>query len=288
MKRLLFLCSFLCVTLLMVACGVQDAGPSGGALDEQEFRKIQEKIIQHFDVIQEELDIEVQSIGTRMHDIFMTFRLLNAFGEEMSEEQLEELKQYLYELVGQEFPIELNQWTAADEGDLKGKITDIDGARVLIVDRDQTVGQTGDPIATWISFTGDAEILQETGESLSFDDLAIGQRVEAWSTGMMLDSYPGQTAAVRLIIHETEEESEDIRGEIIMIEVVEDPHFGGSLIHISDQVIQVPEKTKVYSSERDKLDVEGLEEGQQVRVWYRGYISFGEGRKEVATQIIVE
>jgi hypothetical protein len=287
MKRLLYLCLVLCVTLFVVAC--EDTRPLGGALDEQELREIQEKITQHFDDIQEELGIEIQSIGTRKYDIFMTFRSLNAFGEKKSEEQLEELKQYLFELVGQEFPIELKHWTPAGEGDLKGKITDIDEARVLIVDRDQTLGQTGDPTATWVSFTDDAEIIfQETGEFLFFDDLTIGQRVEAWSTGMMLDSYPGQTAAVRLIIHETEKESEDILGEITMIKVLEDPHFGGVLIHISDQVIQVPDNTKVYSSEQDELHVEDLEEGQQVRVWYRGYISFGEDRKEVATQIVVE
>lgn len=46
----------------------------------------------------------------------------------------------------------------------------------------------------------DTELVDDKEEEVSFDDLELGMRVVVESTGMMLESYPGQTGAKSLIV----------------------------------------------------------------------------------------
>ncbi|WP_425453959.1 DUF3221 domain-containing protein [Paenibacillus flagellatus] len=47
----------------------------------------------------------------------------------------------------------------------------------------------------------DGKIVESGGkEPLAFDKLAAGQQVKAWSTGMMLQSYPGQASVMKIEI----------------------------------------------------------------------------------------
>ncbi|MGM0482665.1 MAG: DUF3221 domain-containing protein [Patescibacteria group bacterium] len=48
--------------------------------------------------------------------------------------------------------------------------------------------------------TEDTEILSSSGEETDFEDIEIHDEVEVWSTGVMMESFPGQAEAVKIEI----------------------------------------------------------------------------------------
>lgn len=59
-----------------------------------------------------------------------------------------------------------------------------------------------------------SEIVNDKGEKLSFEDLELGMRVVPESTGMILESYPGQTGAKKIVVltdDESKAESDVVR-----------------------------------------------------------------------------
>jgi hypothetical protein len=117
------------------------------------------------------------------------------------------LKGKVYQAIGKRFNLRIVECCVPKYADVIGVIKDIDVARkrVLIVDDDKKIGNTELPDAAWVSIREDTSIRKRGfifTNSVTFDQLTVDQSVEAWSSGFMDTSYPGQTEAVKLMISE--------------------------------------------------------------------------------------
>jgi hypothetical protein len=56
----------------------------------------------------------------------------------------------------------------------------------------------------WFSFNEKSEMFNETGESIHFKDLKVGQKVKLWNTGMVAESFPAQASVRRMELAPTE------------------------------------------------------------------------------------
>lgn len=78
-----------------------------------------------------------------------------------------------------------------------GVITRIDGGRVLIEEDPAQSSGSAKAVVRLLEVT---RILDRDGRKLSADSLRVGQRVRAWFTGPVAESYPVQTAAAAIVI----------------------------------------------------------------------------------------
>lgn len=129
--------------------------------------------------------------------------------EHPSDQSIAELRQTLYEFAGSPFPLFLETYALSpDKPEIKGRITKIDEAsqRALIIDPSEPLSD-GYPDATWIKMFEDGNIVRSADKiALEFKDLKIGQRVEGWTWGIILESLPAQTELLELIVLEEPEE----------------------------------------------------------------------------------
>lgn len=163
---------------------------------------IQKKLSGHIDELQKTYSIQVLMIGSGAEEMMMTIRSVKDVEKKITEEEVARIRESLFAYAGETFPLKLEvRDCCQSSGDVTGKIKKIENNRVLIVDETKKNGNTDDPIAVWVKLTEDGIVMKKGGkEKLSFDKLAVGQQVNAWSTGMMLQSYPGQTSVVKIEI----------------------------------------------------------------------------------------
>lgn len=86
--------------------------------------------------------------------------------------------------------------------DIMGLIYSIEGETILVVEgiEDVNISQDewhGKP-AILFEITAVTMIESEEGEKLAFSDLHIGQKVQVWSYGPIMESYPMQTKAKKI------------------------------------------------------------------------------------------
>ncbi len=62
--------------------------------------------------------------------------------------------------------------------------------------------------AIYLALTEETEIIKEDIE-VSLDDLAVGDKVEVWTTGIILESYPARGTALKVVVLEEEEKDEE-------------------------------------------------------------------------------
>ncbi len=86
--------------------------------------------------------------------------------------------------------------------DIRGKIYSVSEDKILVAeglegDVDDYEGQIDrlQGNAIWFTVPGVVEIEGKKGETLSFNDRELGDMVEVWSTGVVLESYPAQATA---------------------------------------------------------------------------------------------
>ncbi|MEF3311843.1 DUF3221 domain-containing protein [Paenibacillus sp. GYB004] len=179
--------------------------PAPAQIDRTKVAKlaeIQKKLSSHFDELHKTYSIQVLLIGSGAEEVMMTIRSVNDVEKKITEEEVERIRQSLFAYAGETFPLKLEvRHCCTGSGDVTGKIKKIENERVLIVDETKKNGNTDDPVAVWVTLTEDGIVTKKgSGEKLSFDKLAEGQQVKAWSTGIMLQSYPGKTSAVKIEI----------------------------------------------------------------------------------------
>jgi len=82
-----------------------------------------------------------------------------------------------------------------------GYIVKIDSAeqRVLITEYRSVSGQES-ITPYWFKVDGGSELLGENGSKITFGDLTIGTRVQAWNIGAVAESYPMQAAAAKIAV----------------------------------------------------------------------------------------
>ncbi|WP_336763175.1 hypothetical protein [Paenibacillus sp. USHLN196] len=84
---------------------------------------------------------------------------------------------------------------------VRGIITGFEEERgQVLIDNKEDGGVESGPI--WISLSKDAELIIE-GETVtvSLDETLVGRSAEVWINGVIAQSYPPQTKAVKMVIH---------------------------------------------------------------------------------------
>lgn len=259
------------ILLIATGCGNMNGartGSSGTEWDMESLQGVQEKLQEHLEALENEFSIQLISLSTIDQTLEMNFRAFGDVEKVFTEEELNEMKSAMYEYAGQTFPIRLTQTTFDKEADIRGKITDLEKekGRVLIVHPPTDAEQAG-PSAAWVTLTEDAKVFGDGEETLSFKDLQIGQQVNAWSTGLMMESYPVQTSVVKIEITKPAENSEDLSGTVTeKKESEEKSDFVSYVITVDGQEIEVTEGTEIVASDQASLAV-----GDEVKVWLLGY-----------------
>jgi eight-cysteine-cluster-containing protein len=93
-----------------------------------------------------------------------------------------------------------------DDPYITGNIYDLNEESILIaegVEDEDEFGIMFTGKAIWLSITDETKILDINDEEILFNDLEVGQKVTAWTTGVIAESYPEQGTA-RMIKKEAE------------------------------------------------------------------------------------
>jgi hypothetical protein len=151
--------------------------------------------------LQQKYAINVMASGIGQDHIMMQIRKYGDFEKPISSSELKLIRKTIFDVVGKEFPLKLDTMEFSQEGYMSGKIEKIEQDSVLIVNKLKKNGNTQDPQATWVSLSKDGKIYMEgIPEVQSFDKLAVGQQVHAWTFGVMLTSNPGHTSVLKIEI----------------------------------------------------------------------------------------
>ncbi|MEK4114411.1 hypothetical protein [Paenibacillus sp. FSL R5-0486] len=84
---------------------------------------------------------------------------------------------------------------------VRGIITDFEEERgQVLIENKEDGGVDSGPI--WVSLSKDAElIIEEEIVTVSLGETLVGRNAEVWINGVIDQSYPPQTKAVKMVIH---------------------------------------------------------------------------------------
>ena len=84
---------------------------------------------------------------------------------------------------------------------VRGIITNFEEERgQVLIENKEDGGVDSGPI--WVSLSKDAElIIEEEIVTVSLDETLVGRSAEVWINGVIAQSYPPQTKAVKMVIH---------------------------------------------------------------------------------------
>ncbi|WP_127586896.1 hypothetical protein [Paenibacillus koleovorans] len=176
--------------------------PAGSGTPD--LKAIQEKLFSQKSVFETKHEIQMMMGATGKDHIMMQFRSKGDVERKFTAADKEAIQATLYELAGEPFPLEITFLECCtQEPFISGIIKSYDAAenRVLIVHETKKNGNSSDPLAYFVGLMPDA-ILQIDGVSANTKLSAslVGRRAKVWTSGFVMDSYPGQTSAIKLII----------------------------------------------------------------------------------------
>jgi hypothetical protein len=176
---------------------VRTSPTEAGAID---LEAIPERIAAFLEPLQDEIGFVLLSGWIADGQAEIEFRKYGEHERVLTPAELRTIQDGMYRILGMTFPLKLHQFVIPEQPDIEGTITKIDERtnRILVENPDITFGDNDDPEAVWISLTEDADVKYASGHT----QLEVGQKVKAWFAGLMLQSYPGQTQAVKLEISE--------------------------------------------------------------------------------------
>ncbi|GIO16057.1 hypothetical protein J19TS2_56120 [Cohnella xylanilytica] len=268
--------------LVSSGCGrvgfLSDGAPDPSALSSRMF--------------QEPMPSVLEKLGYRVFSSFAdgdsVHLELNRIGDHRSpfgDEEKRKIRDAIYGHIGYEFPLEIEGRVLGDVPETTGLITAIDGDRLLIVDSERRIGMDKRPDAAWYSFGGsDARLrMKDSGKAVSLSDLKIGYTVEAWSEGLMLSSYPGQTSGLELNIVSADVGEPDLKGTVKKL------HWNESdaddrYLEVGEQRIRLMKFTQ-YLVDGQMSSAEKLREGDLVELRFIGYSIMP--NEQAATQVVV-
>lgn len=165
---------------------------------------IKNKITEHSEELKERHSIQIQMAGVGENHIMMHIRRIGDIEGNISEEELTLIKKTLFDIAGKEFPLKLSVMQCCKgEPQVTGTIKTFDQEhrRILVINEQKKNGSTDDPEASWVALQPDGKLIVagipvQTG----FSKELIGKEVKVWTTGLMLQSYPGQTSALKVIV----------------------------------------------------------------------------------------
>jgi len=173
------------------------------SMEQEALYEIKESIMRHAAELEERYRIKVVTAGIGQGHILLAVRRSGEVEEKLAEEEMERLKAALFAWAGRPFPIRITvQSCCTREPGITGRITafDKEQGRVLVVNvQHKTDG--GSPDAAWVQLASDGILItggrQQTG---GLDVSLVGHEVEVWTTGMVLQSYPVQVSALKLVV----------------------------------------------------------------------------------------
>lgn len=153
--------------------------------------------------------------------------------------------------------------------DIKGTVTSMEGDRLLIVDKDTAKPDQTTPTAIWVKFKAD----QVAG-------IKIGYLVEAWSNGVMLESYPMQTEGLKLEVVDAAVGAGDLAGAVTHI-YLDAADESKSYIEVDGKKLSLIPSTD-YLLNDTQSDASQIKLGDRVEIWFPGYQIMDE---QVVTQV---
>jgi hypothetical protein len=154
-----------------------------------------------------------------------------------------------------------------------GTITEISD-RVLV--EQQPGAAIGDKIL--FSLSDKTQILERVNSELdakTSDNLAVGQRVEVWADGVILDSWPGQAVAAFIIVTDSSQESTTASGTLMPPN--REPDVSGTItqavntVWIDQKVLLMITPTTQFLRRSgnvvESINAREIKEGQHVDVW---------------------
>ncbi|MFB9276543.1 hypothetical protein [Cohnella cellulosilytica] len=170
----------------------------------KEGQNLQNRVVEVWPEIRERHSVELRFALTENDVVHLNVRSFGDFERELTQEDREAIRESLYELIGEEFKVEI-----AVEGCCDGppavtgivKQFDADTGRVLIVNEDKMIGDSEMPDAYWIGLASDGKVFAEDEEPVDVLDASlVGKQAQVWTTGMVNQSYPAQTSAIKIVV----------------------------------------------------------------------------------------
>lgn len=250
--RVLWITLLAAVVWLVGGCGDSDIAPK--TLNQTERDQLSQKLSQHTEIFAKH-GVQIQSSYTSNERIVIEVRQSQAPWDALTEGELDRLKQDLFQAVGYSFDVRIDTFVIPKQADITGTITALDGNRVLVVG---TAEAGSNPNATWIKFPiGMTEELQ------------IGYRINAWSDGMIEESYPSQTSGLQLQVVDFDVGNGRREGVITAVNL-DDPNVENRSIDVDYATLRLLPFTKfLVNGEAGKLG--NLSIGDKVQAWTLGY-----------------
>lgn len=204
----------------------------------------------------------------------LTVRRIGDHRTPFTQAEIESIKQTAYGFIGYKFPLEVTGSVLSATPQMVGRVTAVDGNRILVVDTQKTVGDTDNPEAMWYTFdpsTDSAIRMNKTGSGLTIGHVKVGYAVEAWGEWIVMQSYPSQTDGLELNILSTDAGEPKLRGTIEEIHLSDngsDP--SESYLIVNGNRVNLASFTQ-YIEEDHIITADMLRKGDQVEIWDIGY-----------------
>lgn len=221
----------------------------------------------------EKLGYKPLTVDASDDEVEMTVRRIGDHRTPFLDAEIAEIRQTAYDLVGYRFPLAVTGWVLGEKPQMTGRVTAVDGNRVLVVDEAKKLGEAQQPDAMWYAFdrSGDNRIrMKKTGIGLTVGRIQVGYTVEAWGDFAALSSYPGQTAGLELHILSTDVGEPDLRGTIQEIHLASEKDSDESYLVVDGKRVNVLRFTQYIESDHLILG-DTWKKGDRVEIWDIGY-----------------
>ncbi|MBB6637033.1 hypothetical protein [Cohnella thailandensis] len=183
-------------------------------------------------------EVKALSSSGSEDEVELQVRRIGDVRKPLDEEDLRRVEQAIYDEVGYKFNLELSALDVGGEPNTQGRVTAIDGTRLLIVDEERRIGVDKSPDAAWYNFnTADASLKLADGTDIALSDIRIGYRVQAWGEGLMLTSYPGMTSGLALDVLDRDPGEPEMTGAVKEFHLSDSPGEENYLMVGVDKVI---------------------------------------------------
>jgi hypothetical protein len=270
------------IVAMLAGCG--DRGSGKMRTGQQDLEKFANKLTSLN--VYEQLGLVHMASGAGEDTVYLQVRKKDDFVKPVMESEKEEIKEAIFHEIGYRVPLDLQVYTIDEIPHIVGKLTAVEGDRLLIVeDRDSAGQDEGMPRAMWFKMAEDAVIAKD-GERIAAEDLKIGYEVNGWHSGLVMESYPEQTDGLKIVVTGPgTSETGELTGTLEEISyghadwtqnyaVVDGKKYGLS----GSSVVWINGERKTVSD---------LKPGDRVLLWFTGYSVGLENEPKMVTQIAV-
>ncbi len=170
----------------------------------ERIQNIQNRIVEAWPEIRDRHSVELRFALTENDVVYLDIRSFGDFERTLTQEDREAIRDSLFELIGEEFEVEIAGGGCCDGPPaVTGIVKQFDAAsgRVLIVNEDKMIGDSDMPDAYWISLASDGKVIAGDEEPVGvLDESLVGKQAQVWTTGMVNQSYPAQTGAIKIVV----------------------------------------------------------------------------------------